>query len=82
MSLSANLDKPLYHGSNVIVDKPSLGFSRATTDFGKGFYLTNSKEDATVLALEKGRSKRLAYGILNECGFSQRLSVSTYEFEE
>lgn len=30
----------LYHGSNVIIDKPDLMRSRINEDFGKGFYTT------------------------------------------
>ena len=37
----------LYHGSNVIVDKPDLMHSRINVDFGKGFYTTPMYEQAT-----------------------------------
>jgi hypothetical protein len=36
----------LYHGSYTAVEKPDLSYSRRTTDFGKGFYTTNIKEQA------------------------------------
>ena len=36
----------IYHGSYCIVDKPSVLFSRDALDFGKGFYVTNIKEQA------------------------------------
>jgi serine protease inhibitor len=37
----------LYHGSNIIVETPSLDFSRKTLDFGAGFYTTSSREQAS-----------------------------------
>jgi hypothetical protein len=40
----------LYHGSNVIIEKPDLSFSRDKTDFGKSFYLTPLKEQAMLWA--------------------------------
>jgi hypothetical protein len=36
----------LYHGSNVVVDTPSLKFSRKELDFGAGFYTTTNYEQA------------------------------------
>lgn len=36
----------VYHGSYCIVDKPNIKFSRDALDFGKGFYVTNIKEQA------------------------------------
>lgn len=36
----------LYHGSNVIVEKPNLDILNFKTDFGKGFYTTTDFEQA------------------------------------
>ena len=36
----------VYHGSYCIVDKPDIRYSREALDFGKGFYLTDIKEQA------------------------------------
>ena len=36
----------LYHGSTVVVKKPSLRPGRANTDFGKGFYTTVDYDQA------------------------------------
>ncbi len=36
----------LYHGSNVVVRKPSLRLGRKNTDFGKGFYTTTNAAQA------------------------------------
>ncbi len=36
----------LFHGSNQAVEKPELGFSTHKTDFGDGFYATESQKQA------------------------------------
>lgn len=36
----------LYHGSTVVVKKPSIQLGRPNTDFGKGFYTTIDYEQA------------------------------------
>lgn len=36
----------LYHGSYCKVDKPDISYSRESLDFGKGFYLTDIKDQA------------------------------------
>jgi len=40
----------LYHGSNVVVDAPSLKFSRKELDFGAGFYTTTNYEQAVLFS--------------------------------
>lgn len=37
----------LYHGSNITVEKPQLIKGQRALDFGAGFYLTSSQEQAT-----------------------------------
>ena len=36
----------VYHGSTVVVDNPLVGVGRANLDFGKGFYVTDLREQA------------------------------------
>lgn len=36
----------LFHGSNQTVEKPEIGFSTHKTDFGNGFYATESQRQA------------------------------------
>lgn len=36
----------LYHGSNIVVEKPKILQSDRRLDFGTGFYLTSSYEQA------------------------------------
>ena len=61
----------LYHGSLVIIKEPDLSFSKGRRDFGKGFYLTSSLEQAVKWAKRNMRINNLDKGY-----------VSIYEFDE
>lgn len=67
----------LYHGSYCEVSSPNLAKCAVFKDFGKGFYLTSSKEQAESfinIALKKARTN----GIIPE---NQRYGViSTFEY--
>lgn len=43
----------LYHGSNVAIEVIDLSKSRPGKDFGKGFYLSADKQQATEMAESK-----------------------------
>lgn len=45
----------LYHGSNIIIDSINLAMCRPYKDFGKGFYLTDIKEQAKQMAVKVSR---------------------------
>ena len=50
------IDLKIYHGSTVIVEKPSLEILNYRTDFGKGFYTTTDIEQAKRWTkIKKGR---------------------------
>ncbi len=40
----------LYHGSNVVVDHPNLAKGKPFKDFGQGFYLSDTFEQAMEMA--------------------------------
>jgi hypothetical protein len=40
----------LYHGSDVVVEKPQLLNRKKTLNFGAGFYTTSNKNEAEVFA--------------------------------
>lgn len=61
----------LYHGSNIIVERPKLLKGQRTLDFGYGFYLTSSIEQATRWA--KAVTRRRGEGIP---------SVNVYDFDK
>lgn len=50
----------LYHGSNVSIDEIDLNICRPYKDFGKGFYLTDIKEQAIRMA---SRTARMLKGV-------------------
>lgn len=45
----------LYHGSNVLIDHIDLSMSKPNKDFGKGFYLTDIREQALEMAYRRCR---------------------------
>jgi hypothetical protein len=60
----------LYHGSNVVVDKVEFEKCRPYKDFGRGFYLTDIKSQAEMMAK---RTARIHGGSAH---------VSAFEFDE
>ncbi|MCL1948746.1 MAG: DUF3990 domain-containing protein [Turicibacter sp.] len=50
-----------YHGSNVKIMAPNISFGRAMLDFGAGFYVTTSFEQAKNWA--KRQAVRLSEGV-------------------
>lgn len=65
----------LYHGSNVIVEKPMIVKTEYGRDFGFGFYTTDIKEQAVRWAIRKAR-------LFQKNGQSYTPYVSIYEFDE
>lgn len=47
----------LYHGSNVVIDKIDLSYSKSGKDFGKGFYLNPSFQQANNMAVRVARQR-------------------------
>jgi len=62
----------LYHGSNIIVERPELVPQNRALDFGKGFYTTENKAQAISFA-KKVYSRRKGEG---------KPTVSLYEFND
>ncbi len=60
----------LYHGSNLYIDTINLAKSKPSKDFGKGFYLSDSRQQA----LEMARFKTLILG--------GEMAVTEFEFDE
>lgn len=66
----------LYHGSNVIVDKPQIITSGFYKDFGYGFYCTNIKKQAIKWALTKGPRH-----IVNEYEYVEKTKLKILHFK-
>ncbi|MCQ2199667.1 MAG: DUF3990 domain-containing protein [Paludibacteraceae bacterium] len=62
----------LYHGSNVVVSCPDLSRGKPFKDFGQGFYLSDTFEQAMEMA------KR----VVERGGANQTPIVSTFEFDD
>lgn len=45
----------LYHGSNMVIDEIDLNKCRPYKDFGQGFYCTEIKEQAELMAKRVAR---------------------------
>jgi hypothetical protein len=81
MSASIDFERPLYHGSCIEILVPDLSFSRRATDFGSGFYLTDNREQADEIALDRGDLKGLAYGVNNQYAYFEKNAVLRFDFE-
>lgn len=62
----------LYHGSNVIVDLPEVAKGKPFKDFGRGFYLSDTIEQAMEMAER----------VVERIGNGQTPIVTTYEFDD
>lgn len=60
----------LYHGTNTDIESIDLSRSLNHKDFGKGFYLTDSRETAIRMAIKKTRL------------FGGKATLIIYEFDE
>ena len=66
----------LYHGSNITIEKIELEKSKPYKDFGKGFYLSESEEQAAEMA----RFKSLIFGgepIISKFEFDTAIMYNT-----
>ena len=72
----------LYHGSNVIVEKPQLIEQYRYLDFGNGFYTTTNKEQAIKFA-QKVAFNRGGIAIVNSYNLDDALvgSLLTKKFD-
>lgn len=62
----------LYHGSNIVVDHPEIAKCKPFKDFGQGFYLSDTIEQAMEMAQR----------VVERVGAGQTPVVSTFEFDE
>lgn len=66
----------LYHGSNIEVPNPLAKVGRKNLDFGRGFYLTSIRKQATewakVIAMRKGRDNQ---GVVSVYHFDKKKAV-------
>ena len=69
--------RTLYHGSSVVVQTPLAHVGRKNLDFGRGFYLTEIREQAEswagVVASRKGR---FVHPVVNIYTFDDKTAIS------
>ena len=59
-------DTTVYHGTTSLINTIDVGKGKPYKDFGRGFYVTESKKHASNLALRNKRIERERYGNLCE----------------
>lgn len=62
----------LFHGSNLAVDHPEISKGKPFKDFGQGFYLSDTTEQAMEMAQR----------VVERVGAGQTPIVSTFEFDD
>ena len=66
----------LYHGSNTIIENIDLAKSKPYKDFGKGFYLTEIREQALRLGQNRANITREGAATVNEYYFDETIMRS------
>ncbi len=62
----------VYHGSYAAIEKIDLDRCEVGKDFGRGFYVTNLREQAEVWATRKGKPKQTT-GVVTEFDFDENI---------
>lgn len=76
------MDKQIvYHGSNVIVEKPLVNIGRKDLDFGPGFYLTPLFEQASKWAARIKTIRRAEQAIVNVYEYSLPTGYNIKRFD-
>ena len=71
----------VYHGSNVIVEKPLVNIGRKDLDFGPGFYLTPLFEQASKWAARIKTIRRAEQAIVNVYEYSLPTGYNIKRFD-
>lgn len=72
----------LYHGSNMCVKKPKIFSSNRALDFGKGFYLTTSLEQAEKWAKSVVARRRVGIPTVSVFNYRERDYLRVMKFEK
>lgn len=67
----------LYHGSTVVIDKIDLSVSKPNKDFGKGFYLSDNKQQAYEMASYKAAQLDME-PVVNVFEFDERILTDSF----
>lgn len=70
----------VYHGSDRIIQKPDISFSKKRLDFGCGFYATTVKEQAMRWAKRKAMLGNKGIGIVNVFNMQENANFIMRDF--
>lgn len=70
----------VYHGSDRIIQKPDIRFSKKRLDFGCGFYVTTVKEQAVRWAKRKAMLGNKGIGIVNVFNMQENVNFIMRDF--
>ncbi|MCL2811686.1 MAG: DUF3990 domain-containing protein [Clostridia bacterium] len=70
----------LYHGSNIVVDKPQLIPQNRALDFGRGFYTTENKVQAISFAEKVFRRRKEGKPVVSAYMFDDDIAFSACSF--
>ncbi len=71
----------IYHGSNQIVYKPLFLESKHSTDFGRGFYTTESMKQAENWAIKIKNRRESEHAYVSEYEYNEANDLVTIAFE-
>ena len=69
----------LFHGSNIIVENPSLNLSRISLDFGLGFYTTVNEEQAIDFSRKVAARKEVKTQIVSIYDFDDESAMTSLD---
>lgn len=72
----------LYHGSTVIVENPEVDHNEKNTDFGPGFYLTTSLDQAIKWARTKMYRKEVSVGYVSFYDFDFDIKTTKLKYKQ
>lgn len=72
----------VYHGSDAVIERPDIRYSKGRLDFGKGFYVTTVKAQAERWAKRKAAFQRKSIGVVNRYEMLLSEGYSILDFGE
>jgi hypothetical protein len=73
----------LFHGTNIMIEKPRISIPNRALDFGAGLYLTSSFEQASrwaaLVVLRSGKGQPLVHQYCFEADSSDGLKIKRFE---
>lgn len=74
--------RTVFHGSDKKIDSPLVGIGRDGLDFGKGFYVTDIRNQAKTWAEIKSRYHLNSKGVINQYSFDFDNAVKNFRYKK